>query len=291
MSYKLSKRVFGLNISPTEKLVLRAMADHADDDGTSCYPSVNTLTRETSLSRRTVQTTIRTLKDVGLLVAMGQSKGGRGRTPEYHLKVDEKLNSKSNLKGAVVAPFMEKKGATNDTERARNTHLKGAVVAPDSILTQSGDSKNSPPTPPANAGGNNIQYFSTYGELIAIDTRRKKRFPMTQNEKESMHGSRAADYLEFFKRKGFNAWIVPRLVTYDEEEEIKAIACETYKNETGRDYNSLETYNDAKLIMQVHAKAAQYFHTSAKTATRERAKPLFKARERDLSCPDRTDEE
>jgi pyocin large subunit-like protein len=70
-----------LDTSSTEKLVLRALADHANDDGSSCYPSILTLATETSLSRRTVQATLGSLKEKGLAVIVGQSKGGRGKTP------------------------------------------------------------------------------------------------------------------------------------------------------------------------------------------------------------------
>jgi pyocin large subunit-like protein len=106
VSYKLSRRVFSLDISSTEKLVLRALADRANDDGSSCYPSVLTLAKETSLSRKTVQTTLRSLQARGLVVIGGQSKGGRGKTPDYHLrfpKVDQKSNQKTHRKGVTTS--------------------------------------------------------------------------------------------------------------------------------------------------------------------------------------------
>ena len=74
-------------IRPT--LVLIAMADHAHNDGTGCYPSIATLARKTSLSIRGVQSTVRRLEQTGFLVAMGKSKGGRGLTTEYTLTLDK----------------------------------------------------------------------------------------------------------------------------------------------------------------------------------------------------------
>jgi DNA-binding MarR family transcriptional regulator len=67
-AYKLSRRVFSLDVSWTEKLVLLALADRANDDGSSCDPSVLTLARKTSLSRRTVQRTLSKLKEKRLVV-------------------------------------------------------------------------------------------------------------------------------------------------------------------------------------------------------------------------------
>ena len=143
MSYKLSRRVFSLDISSTEKLVLRALADRANDDGSSCYPSVLTLARETSLSRKTVQTTLGSLKGKGLVVIVGQSKGGRGKTPDYHLrfpKVDQKSNQETRRKGVAVTPFRKNKGRNCVPERAKLLPVKGVTATPDSVLDSIHDS-------------------------------------------------------------------------------------------------------------------------------------------------------
>jgi hypothetical protein len=151
VSYKLSRRVFSLDISSTEKLVLRALADHANDDGSSCYPSILRLARETSLIRKAVQTTLGTLKEKGLVVVVGQSKGGRGKTPEYHLrfpKVDQKSNQEPHLKGVRATPFRKNKGRTSFPERAYDVPVKGVRATPDSVLDSIHDSGGSPGSPP-----------------------------------------------------------------------------------------------------------------------------------------------
>src|SRR5579872_2683561 len=61
VSIQLMAKVFQLPIPSTEKLVLLAMADHARDDGTGCYPSIDTLARKSSLTRRGVQKIMRRL--------------------------------------------------------------------------------------------------------------------------------------------------------------------------------------------------------------------------------------
>lgn len=85
MSFRLIPVVFELEISARWKLVLLAMADHARDDGTRCYPSVATLARKTSQSRRGVQKIMRQLEDAGLIRPSQVSHGGPRRSTEYTL--------------------------------------------------------------------------------------------------------------------------------------------------------------------------------------------------------------
>jgi helix-turn-helix protein len=76
--------VFELEISASEKLVLLAMADHARDDGTGCYPSIETLARKTSQSRRGVQKIMRKLEEIRGLIEPSKVSQGR-RTTEYRI--------------------------------------------------------------------------------------------------------------------------------------------------------------------------------------------------------------
>ena len=83
MSVRLMGVVFELDVPGPEKLVLLAMADHARDDGTGCYPSIDTLARKTSQSRRGVQKIMRRLEQKGLIKP---SRISRGRvTTEYEI--------------------------------------------------------------------------------------------------------------------------------------------------------------------------------------------------------------
>jgi len=77
--------VFELDIAGSEKLVLLAMADHARDDGTGCYPAVELLARKTSQSRRGVQKIMRRLQVAGLIAPSRVSRGGPRRSTEYTL--------------------------------------------------------------------------------------------------------------------------------------------------------------------------------------------------------------
>lgn len=65
-----------------ERLVLLAIADSADHDGTNSWPSVSTLAAKTMVSDRTVRRSIRALEALGELLVEVQA-GGLASTPEY----------------------------------------------------------------------------------------------------------------------------------------------------------------------------------------------------------------
>jgi hypothetical protein len=156
MSVRLMIRVFDLDLSSKEKLVLLAMADHASGDGSGCYPSIGTLMKKTSLSRRGVQGAIRSMEGAGFLVRIGKAEGGRRVTTEYSIDVDShkssgpKTDQKPKRNSAPRAPFPEQKGAKSAPKRAQNLHEKGAKSARNAtrILIEP---KTEPGTEPADA--------------------------------------------------------------------------------------------------------------------------------------------
>lgn len=64
-------------VGGTERLVLLALADSADDTGANAWPSVATLARKTRVDERTVQRIIRRLEEAGHLVVEATSGGRR----------------------------------------------------------------------------------------------------------------------------------------------------------------------------------------------------------------------
>lgn len=62
----------------SDRLVLIALADKSEDDGSNCFPSVATLAQESRCSRRTVQSSLRKLEAAGRIRANG--KGAKGQT-------------------------------------------------------------------------------------------------------------------------------------------------------------------------------------------------------------------
>lgn len=75
--------------SSSERLVLLALAKHADEDGSS-FPSADTLAEETRLNRKTVFSALTSLCEGGLIVRSCRS--GHGRRNQYELRIDSTEN-------------------------------------------------------------------------------------------------------------------------------------------------------------------------------------------------------
>ena len=67
MSIKLMSVVWELNLPPGEKLVLLALADQANDEGTHCWPSGATISKRSGQNERTVRRALRSLEGKGHL--------------------------------------------------------------------------------------------------------------------------------------------------------------------------------------------------------------------------------
>lgn len=66
MSIAATAWAWGVDVSPSAKLVLLALADRADAEG-ECFPSVADVVRRTNLGERTVQRELKALESAGLL--------------------------------------------------------------------------------------------------------------------------------------------------------------------------------------------------------------------------------
>ena len=68
MSFKVSALAWMVPVEKsTERLVLLALADRADDEGKNCYPSVETICNMTQMNRKTVFAVISRLAERGVL--------------------------------------------------------------------------------------------------------------------------------------------------------------------------------------------------------------------------------
>lgn len=149
-----------------EMLTALCLADHADHDGTSIYPSVETVAKLTRQSRRTVQYHLSKMQESGWLLLVGNAKGGRQKAREYRINpawiesgslpekgaktapfIEDSAGASvpvdnSGKGAAAIAPFDDGKGATGDTkgcnpehERVQSEARKGATaIAPDSSV-------------------------------------------------------------------------------------------------------------------------------------------------------------
>src|SRR5215216_1984530 len=72
--------------SASRKIVAIKLADVANEDGTSIYPSIATVAGEAELSERQVQRIINDFRRSRLLIVV-RPGGGRNRPTEYHFNV------------------------------------------------------------------------------------------------------------------------------------------------------------------------------------------------------------
>ncbi len=113
-----------------EMLLALALADHADDDGTHIFPSVETMAQKTRQSVRAVQYQLAKMQESGWLILVRAARGGRkGGTPaEYRISLEW-------IKGAEIAPICAKSGRAKKGEKSApiapvdNVEL-GAEIAP-----------------------------------------------------------------------------------------------------------------------------------------------------------------
>jgi DNA-binding MarR family transcriptional regulator len=83
-------------VSPSEKLLLLALANYADADG-ECWPSQTTLTFDTGLSERTIRTALASLESAGLLSRERRSRPNGSRTSDLiTLTLPENIAARSD---------------------------------------------------------------------------------------------------------------------------------------------------------------------------------------------------
>lgn len=73
--------------SHSRKLILLRLVDHAHDDGTHIFPGNESLAAAAECSERQVQRELRNFERAGLLSAVANEAGGRGRRREYVMSV------------------------------------------------------------------------------------------------------------------------------------------------------------------------------------------------------------
>ena len=138
MSIRLMSQVWESGLNRQQKSIALAYADHAEDDGTGIYPSLNRMEYNTSYTRRSVQTITKELVDLGVLVFVGQ---GYKSVNEYRMDesklpkrmtFQEFVESKENAGGAKIAPVQKKtKGVQKKTQGVQKTVRRDAEIAPD----------------------------------------------------------------------------------------------------------------------------------------------------------------
>ena len=154
MGFKYTDRVYRdvHDTSPTEQLVLLALAHCANDKTGQCFPSVDTLVKRTHLNRSTVRRGLDALKERGLLTWSSGGRKKRGRVlsnlymltlPKHSKKAEEESDNEqleevfedvdnSESRGAQCAPYQ----AHSETAQGRTVSpIPGAQCAPNINIT------------------------------------------------------------------------------------------------------------------------------------------------------------
>lgn len=126
VSIKVMAEVWTLELRHEQQSVLLALADHAHDDGTHCFPSIDYLAWKTAYDRRTVQRTMRALEASGLIKSVGSTGGGRGHATEYVILT---------RKGVRKSPFLTEERAASRTQRAAHTTKRAVPTPPQPSVT------------------------------------------------------------------------------------------------------------------------------------------------------------
>lgn len=118
MSIKLMSMVWSMEAIPsTNKLVLLALCDYANDQGESCFPSIKGIAAKSSLSERQTQRIMHQLIRLGIVRVSAWEKGGRNHTRHYTINVHK-------IKGDNMSPNGIK-GDIRDIERVTSCPIKG----------------------------------------------------------------------------------------------------------------------------------------------------------------------
>ncbi|KQN56748.1 conserved phage C-terminal domain-containing protein [Erwinia sp. Leaf53] len=119
MSVKLSSYVWdgcaASGIKDTKLLVMVRLADWCNDDGV-CWPSVETISRQTGAGISTVRTAIGELEKLGWLSRKQRRIGNRNASNVYHLNVAKLRDSAARAQAPVSDPSKSERSESDASE-------------------------------------------------------------------------------------------------------------------------------------------------------------------------------
>ena len=152
MSGYLAGKVWFSALHPDLKPLAATLADIANDDGTSIYPSVAYVAWRLGVSTRTVQRGLSCLRDMGILVVVGNGSGGRNQTTEYRL-VKSKLPGRPSWKNHDADDTLSVNHDTDDSKPRHPEQETTSPVSPETSEETLVETSNNPPTPLPSEGG------------------------------------------------------------------------------------------------------------------------------------------
>lgn len=150
MSINIMAGVWKLELPQGEKLLLLALADHADYDGNHIFPSVARQSWKTGISERQVQRLLRKLEARQILISVAHRKGGRGWATEYRIDLSAGNQRSFEKKGDI------RERVTSKTEKGDIGDIKGGTnVTPSTIESPYESSSSASAKRPRADSGNN----------------------------------------------------------------------------------------------------------------------------------------
>ncbi len=126
MSISLSKHYWKHGpSSPTDNIVLLALAEHADDKGL-CWPSVSTLASRTRFAKRTVQYALRSLEAQRFITTKEWFRKGVQVSNRYQLHLSDEFDLWDSRVAAGGVQEVHPGGARRDTPGVQEVHPGGA---------------------------------------------------------------------------------------------------------------------------------------------------------------------
>ena len=120
MSGPLVSKALAADLPGPEKFTLVALASHASDDGTHCWPGRALLAAEVGRDARTVQRHLGRLSAWGFVSLLSDSRRGRGHRDSYLIQIE---------KGDTSVSLPGNKGRHERPERETPPSLKGDTVS------------------------------------------------------------------------------------------------------------------------------------------------------------------
>jgi len=121
-----------LDVAGTEKVLLLAVADIANDEGENIHPSNEYLEWMTGVPVRTIQYYKAKWKKIGGLVPVENEHGGAGNFVRYKLNlgafpIKAGWRTAGEKKGAIVTPFVSPEGCKEKDVKGARSDKKGAM--------------------------------------------------------------------------------------------------------------------------------------------------------------------
>jgi DNA-binding Lrp family transcriptional regulator len=139
-----------VSLKSTDKLMLLALCDHADDENFQCWPSITHLQKKTGLSRQGVCAVINRLVDAGLVEKVGiRENGNRIYQVRAVNLVDYSLKETQEVVNEVDRPSQsDGLGVVNDVDRGSQQSLLEIVNDVDSKPSDKPPNNPQIPDPP-----------------------------------------------------------------------------------------------------------------------------------------------